>query len=76
MSITNNKEDGRFVETVRPVVAAGVEILADRIGQLQAEERAAVMKGDWSAARSAAVEKAKLKEAQHRAAAGSRRGRA
>lgn len=64
------------METVRPVVAAGVEILADRIGQLQAEERAAVMKGDWSAARSAAVEKAKLKEAQHRAAAGSRRGRA
>ncbi len=75
MSITNNKERERFVETIGPVVAVGVELLADRIEQLQVEERAAVMKGDWPAARSAAIEKAKLKEAQHRAAAGSRRGR-
>lgn len=64
------------METVGPVVAAGCELLAGRIGQLEAEERAAVMKGDWSAARSAAIEKAKLKEAQQRTAAGSRRGRA
>lgn len=75
MSITNNKKGGHFVEMVRPVVAERVEILTGRIGQLEAKEQAAVMKGDWSAARSAAVEKAKLKEAQHRAVAGSRRGR-
>lgn len=62
------------METIGPVVAVGVEPFADRIGELEAEERAAIMKGDWSAARSAAIEKAKLKEAQHRAA-GSRRGR-
>lgn len=64
------------METIRPVVVTGVEHLADRIGELEAKERAAVMKGDWSAARFVAVEKAKLKEAQHRAAAGSKRGRA
>lgn len=61
--------------TVGPVVTAGVEILAGRIGHLEAKERAAVMRGDWSAARSAAIEKAKLKEAQHRTVVGSRRGR-
>jgi hypothetical protein len=76
MSITNNKERGRFVETIGPVVAVGVELLANRIRQLEAEERAAVVKDDWPAARSATVEKAKLKEAQHRAATESRRGRA
>lgn len=76
MSITNNKKGGHFVEMVRPVVAEGVEILTGRIGQLEAKERAAVMKGDWSAARSAAIEKAKLKEIQHRTAVGSRRSRA
>lgn len=74
MSITNNREDERSVGTIGPVMAAGVEPSADRVGQLEAEERAAVSRGDWSAARSAAIEKAKLKEAQHRAAAGSRRG--
>jgi ABC-type Co2+ transport system permease subunit len=76
MSITNNKENGRFMGIVGPVVAVGVGLFADRIRHLEAEERAAVMKGDWLAARSAAVEKAKFKEAQHRAAAESRRGRA
>lgn len=75
MSITNNKEDERFVGTIGPVMAAGVELLAGRIVQLEVKERAAVMRGDWSAARSVTIEKAKLKEAQHRAAAGSRRGR-
>lgn len=57
------------------VVAASVGLLDGRIGELEAEERAAVMKGDWTAARSAVVEKAKLKETQHRAAAWSKRGR-
>lgn len=57
-------------------MAAGDEFLAGRIGQLEAEERTAVTKSDWLAARSAVVEKVKLKEAQHRAAAGSRRERA
>ncbi len=80
MSTTNNKRDAsgsrHSVGTVGLVVAAGVELLAGRIEQLEAEERAAVKKGDWPAARSAVVEKAALKEAQHRAAAGSRRGRA
>ena len=75
MSITNKEEDERFMETIRPVVATGVGLLDGRIGELEAKERAAVIKGDWSAARSAAVEKAKLKETQPRAAAGSKRGR-
>lgn len=74
MSI-NNKEGGRSVETVGPVVAVGVEPFADRIGRLEAEERAAVAKDDWPAPRSAAIEKAKLKEAQHRAVASGRKGR-
>jgi hypothetical protein len=76
MSITNNKESGHFMETVGPVVAAGVRLLADRIGELEAEERAAVQRSDWPAATSAAIEKAKLKEVQHRVVAGSKRGRA
>lgn len=76
MSITNNKKSGRPIGTIGPVVAAGVEPFADRIGHLDAEERAAVLRGDWPAARSAAIEKAKLKEAQHRVVASSRRGRA
>ena len=76
MSLANKKVDRRFVGTAGPVVAAGVKPFADRIGRLEAEERAAVMKGDWSAVRSAAIEKAKLKEIQHRTAVRSRRGRA
>lgn len=64
------------METAGPVVAVGVEPFADRIRELEAEERAAVVKGDWPAATSATIEKAKLKEVQHRVVAGSRRERA
>lgn len=39
-----------------------------RIGELTREERAAVRRGDWSAASACAVERAKLREARHRAA--------
>lgn len=75
MSITNNKESECLVGTVGSAVAPSAELLADWIRQLEEKERVAVMKGDWPAARSAAIEKAKLKETQHWAA-GSRRGRA
>lgn len=40
--------------------------LASRIEQLEIEERDAVRRRDWSAARSIALERAALKEAQHR----------
>ncbi len=76
MSTANNRESARFVGTVGPVVAVGVEPFADRIGELEAEERAAVSRGDWPAVRSAVLQKAKLEETQYRAAAGSRRERA
>ena len=43
--------------------------LASRIEKLALEERDAVRRRDWSAARSAAQERAVLQEARHRAAA-------
>ncbi len=43
--------------------------LASRIEKLALEERDAVRRRDWPAARSAAEEKAILQEAHHRAAA-------
>lgn len=64
---------GRSGATARPVLAAGVSFLAGRIRDLEAEERASVIRGDWLTASSAVIEKAKLKEIQHQAAAGSRR---
>ena len=43
--------------------------LASRIEKLALEERDAVRRRDWSAARSAAQERLTLQEARHRAAA-------
>lgn len=43
--------------------------LTTRIGKLALEERDAVRRRDWPAARSAAEEKAALQEAYHRAVA-------
>lgn len=50
-----------------PATSAGP--LASRIEQLEIEEQDAVRRRDWSAARSAALERATLKEAHHRIAA-------
>lgn len=51
----------------RPTEPAGT--LTSRIQQLALEERDAVRRRDWSAARSAAQERAALQEARQRAAA-------
>lgn len=45
------------------------DALISRIEKLALEERDAVRRRDWSAARSAAQERAALQEARHRAAA-------
>lgn len=47
----------------------GTNALTTRIGKLALEERDAVHRRDWPAARSAAEERAALQEAHHRVAA-------
>lgn len=57
----------------RYATAPVADPLALRIERLELEERDAVRRRDWSAARSITLEKATLKEARHRTIA--RRGR-
>lgn len=53
----------------RPATGMGSGPLVLRIERLELEERDAVRRRDWSAARSIALERATLKEAHHRASA-------
>jgi hypothetical protein len=55
--------------------ASRAGLLADRIGRLELEERAAVRRGHWATATRLASERAALKEARHRSTARERRRR-
>jgi hypothetical protein len=48
---------------------SGDAVLASRIERLELEERDAVRRRDWFAAKSVAIERAALKEAHHRTVA-------
>ncbi|MEW6635873.1 MAG: hypothetical protein AB1425_03570 [Actinomycetota bacterium] len=52
---------------------SGDAVLASRIERLELEERDAIRRRDWSAARSIAIERVALKEACHRTVARRRR---
>ena len=66
-----NDHTGRNFEPVsnRATVPSHTGSLTSRIEKLTLEERDAVRRRDWSAARSAAQERLVLQKARHRAAA-------
>lgn len=67
-NISSAHAAGKTSEVARELgISAG--ILNSRIEKLSLEERDAVRRRDWSAARSTAQERAVLQEARHRAAA-------
>jgi hypothetical protein len=53
------------MNTKQYALEAETHILDSRIGRLELEERDAIRRRDWSAARNIVLERATLKEAQH-----------